>query len=163
MEELEDPSESVFWDFLLGFRSLATMHGYSRLGSGRANAGSSPVPTTSPTPSPPSSPRFRRGRNKNSGGGNRGPRARRCGEWLAYVFVSAILRRRGILLFAPLVYIVGLMYMGSLGFEVGPLTVVVDRPPPLGSTYRSPQVFEKLWPFMQIDSNGSSNAVSHYF
>lgn len=33
-----------------------------------------------------------------------------------------------------------------------------ERPQP-GSLYRSPQVFEMLWPLMQAEGNASSNAV----
>ncbi|XP_043705180.1 O-fucosyltransferase 9, partial [Telopea speciosissima] len=135
-------------------------HGYSRLGSGRA---SSPVssPTHTSTASPPSSPKFLHCRNNSIGFGTRGPKVQSVGEWLAYIVLSTVLRRRGLLLFAPLVYISGmLMFMGSFSFEGSSSGVVVDQsPPPPGSTYRSPQVFETLWPFMQLDGNRSSNAL----
>lgn len=123
------------------------MHGCSRLGSGRLSRSSSP--------SPPSSPRLRHGRGK---GGVRGPKLQSFADRLVHLLLSAVFRRRGILLFAPLVYISGmLIYMGTLSFEV-PGSVVIRRRPPPGSTYRSPQVFEKLWPFLQMDGN-SSDAV----
>ncbi|XP_042481890.1 O-fucosyltransferase 9-like isoform X2 [Macadamia integrifolia] len=139
------------------------MHGYSRLGSGRPSLPASPS-TVTPTASasPPLSPRLRHCRNKNTGFGTRvlKPQESFWG-WFAYVFFSTVLRRRGILLFAPFMYILGmLMYMGSLSFEDSTGGLVVDQsPPPPGSTYRSPQVFEKLWPFMQLDGNRSSNAL----
>lgn len=81
-----------------------------------------------------------------------------------FIIVSAVFRRKGVLLFAPLLYISGmLLYMGSLGFDVVSLKnsvgVVVHKRAPPGSVYRSPQVFEKLWPFMDGKSTGSVNAV----
>ncbi|XP_050251581.1 O-fucosyltransferase 9 isoform X2 [Quercus robur] len=135
------------------------MHGYSRLGSSARTSSSS---------SPPSSPRFRHGRNKLSGGcaGGRSPKQTSAVERVVYVFVSAVFRRRGVLLFAPVLYIsLMLLYMGSVGFDVVNLKhsvvgVVVHRSKHRtamapGSVYRSPQVFEKLWPLMEAESNGS--------
>lgn len=123
------------------------MHGCSRLGSGRLSGSSSP--------SPPSSPRLRHGRGK---GGGRGPKLQSFTERIVHLLLSAVFRRRGVLLFAPLVYISGmLIYMGTLSFDV-PGSVVIRRRPTPGSTYRSPQVFEQLWPFLEVDGN-SSDAV----
>ncbi|KAF8026683.1 hypothetical protein BT93_F3225 [Corymbia citriodora subsp. variegata] len=123
-------------------------HGHSRLGAGGRS-----------TPSPPSSPRSRHGRNKSFGGGGRGPK-RSLAEKLVLVIVSAVFRRRGVLLFAPVLYITGMvLYMGSFGFDVG-LRRNADGPAPPGSVYRSPQVFEKLWPLMQNESNSSFNALT---
>ncbi|KAL6010678.1 hypothetical protein ACLOJK_001116, partial [Asimina triloba] len=131
------------------------MHGYGRASSGRISGNS---PTS--TPSPPSSPRFRHGRSKIAGGG-RSPKLQTVAERAIYVLLSAVLRRRGILLFAPLMYVSGmLMYMGTLDFEVSGGVVVRRRLVP-GSTYRSPEVFQKLWPHMQADGN-RSNALSRY-
>lgn len=143
--------------------TLGAMHGYSRLGM---------------SSSPPTSPRFRHGRNKLSaavsgGGGGRSSKKKSLVERVVFVLVSAVFRRRGVLLFAPLLYISGmLLYMGSLGFDVVNLKqsvvgVVVHNSKyskrfstaTPGSIYRSPQVFEKLWPFMERKSNGSVNAV----
>lgn len=69
------------------------------------------------------------------------------------------------LLFAPLLYISGmLLYMGSLGFDVS-----IERigrrgggPQRPGSVYRSPQVFESLWPLMEADRNETHNAVTSF-
>lgn len=134
------------------------MHGYSRLSGAR------------PSNSPPSSPRFRHGRSKSTGWGNgfvgggvRGSKDRTL-EKLLFVLISAVFKRRGLLLFAPLLYISGmLLYMGSLNFDVVSIkngVVVVRKRAPPGSMYRSPQVFEKLWPFMEAESsNGTVNAV----
>ncbi|KAJ7949699.1 O-fucosyltransferase [Quillaja saponaria] len=129
------------------------MHGYSRLGTPRSNS------------SPPSSPRLRHGRSKNTswdGGGVRGSKEYNVEKFL-FVLISAVFKRRGLLLFAPLLYISGmLLYMGSFSFDVVNLqngVVVVHKRSPPGSVYRSPQVFEKLWPFMEAESNGSINAL----
>ncbi|ONI35727.1 hypothetical protein PRUPE_1G551500 [Prunus persica] len=122
------------------------MHGYSRLGNPRA-AGS-----------PPSSPRCRHGRNKNAGG--RGPK-QSIVEKVVVLLISVVFKRRGVLLFAPLLYISGmLLYMGSVSFDVVSLknaVVVVRKRSPPGSLYRSPQVFQKLWPYMQAESNHTHN------
>ncbi|KAK9270637.1 hypothetical protein L1049_026219 [Liquidambar formosana] len=138
------------------------MHGYSRLGTGGRSNG---VAVT--VPSPPSSPRFRHGRNKNVGscggvgGGGRRPKLHGFVERVMCILLSVVFRRRGVLLFAPLLYISGmLLYMGSLNFDV----VVSSgggggEVSPLGSVYRSPQVFVKLWPYMQAEGNGSNNAL----
>lgn len=78
------------------------------------------------------------------------------------VFISAVFKRKGVLLLAPLLYIsVMLLYMGSLGFDVVDLksVVVVHKHALPGSVYRSPQVFEKLWPFMEAEANATDNAV----
>ena len=139
------------------------MHGYSRLGSSARTSSSS---------SPPSSPQFRHGRNKLSGG--RSSKQTSAVERVVYVFVSAVFRRRGVLLFAPVLYIsLMLLYMGSVGFDVVNLKhsvvgVVVHNSKHRtamapGSVYRSPQVFEKLWPLMEAESNGSRvNAVPFF-
>ncbi|KAK8623990.1 hypothetical protein V6N13_065349 [Hibiscus sabdariffa] len=130
------------------------MHGPSRLGSGSNRLVST---------SPPSSPRFRHGRYKSfSGGGGRGGK-----QWAAdrivFVLVSTVFRRKGVLLFAPLLYIAGmLLYMGLLGFDVLSLknaVVIAHRRSPPGSVYRSPQVFQKLWPHMEAECNSSNNAL----
>lgn len=136
------------------------MHGLSRLGTGS---------NRSVSPSPPSSPRFRHGRYKNFGGGGggvgRGGKQSAANK-IVFVLISTVFRRKGVLLFAPLLYISGmLLYMGLLGFDVVSLknaVVVVHRRSPPGSVYRSPQLFQKLWPFMEAESNASHNAVYIY-
>lgn len=85
-------------------------------------------------------------------------------EKLVYLILSAVFRRKGLLLFAPLLYISGmLLYMGSLNFDISSLksrVVSVNKRAPPGSVYRSPQVFEKLWPYMKAESrNGTTHAV----
>ncbi|KAL6961990.1 hypothetical protein U1Q18_036947 [Sarracenia purpurea var. burkii] len=137
------------------------MHGYSRLGR-------SPP---SPPPSRPPSPRFYHGRSKNtsvgggvfrSGGGD--AKLQSFVERLVYLLISAVYKRRGVLLFAPLLYISGmLLYMRGLGFDVVVGSKVGGggggggKAAPPGSVYRSPQVFEKLWSFMEAENNGSSS------
>lgn len=145
------------------------MHGLSRLSNERGSL------------SPPSSPRHRgsRGRSsspvatagiRGSAGSNRSGGGERFQlknviERLGYLLISAMYRRRGIVLFAPLLYVSGLLlYMGIVGFDsvnnashrggdaVGP-----------GTVYRSPEVFEKLWSFMEAESNRSSNLVNSSF
>lgn len=133
--------------------SWAHMRGLSRLGSGVS------------TPSPPSSPRYRRKNSPVGGGGGSfrggvdgGVKLHNFAEKLGFMLVSAVYRRRGVLLFAPLLYISGmLLYMGTFGFDGGRGGKEVAPP---GSVYRSPQVFEKLWPHMQAENNGSSNLVN---
>ncbi|XP_040944316.1 O-fucosyltransferase 9 isoform X2 [Gossypium hirsutum] len=105
------------------------MHGLSRLGTGS---------NRSVSPSPPSSPRFRHGRYKNFAGGGggvgRGGKQSAANK-IVFVLISTVFRRKGVLLFAPLL-----------------------RSPP-GSVYRSPQLFRKLWPYMEAESNATHNAL----
>jgi len=121
------------------------MHPYNRLPS----SGHS---TPSPPPSPLRSPRLRHGRSKTGrfspsrGGG------RTAAQRLSWMFLSVLLRRQGVFLFAPLIYISGmLLYMGTASFDVVP--VIKHRPAP-GSVYRSPQLFAKLR--VEMDSDNSS-------
>ncbi|XP_049390480.1 O-fucosyltransferase 9 isoform X2 [Solanum stenotomum] len=129
------------------------MHGLSRLGNGV---------------SPPSSPRFRHARNKNTDlsasltSGNCQVKLQNFAEKLGFMIVSAVYRRRGVLLFAPLLYISGmLLYMGALGFDASRTSGGGTGLDPIGSVYRSPQVFEKLWPLMEAENNGSSNLLTN--
>lgn len=136
------------------------MHGYSRLG--RPNGSS---------PSPPSSPRQRRPKGGGGfrGGGNAGVEIRLQSfiERWVYMVISAVYRRRGVLLFAPLLYVSAmLLYMGTIGgFDVGGFTSKnsAGSPPPLGSLYRSPQVFQHLWPFIEAENSNRSNDLVRVF
>ncbi|KAL9449494.1 hypothetical protein AB3S75_011426 [Citrus x aurantiifolia] len=130
------------------------MHGLSRLGSARST-----------TSSPPSSPRFRHGRNKNIAGSRVGSGGGKQNlvEKLVVVLISAVFKRKGVLLVAPLLYIsVMLLYMSSFGFDVVDLksVVVVRKRAPPGSVYRSPQVFQKLWPFMQAEAIANNTLMT---
>ncbi|XP_038708389.1 O-fucosyltransferase 9-like isoform X2 [Tripterygium wilfordii] len=139
-------------------------YSHSRLGTGRSTAAT----TTASTSSPPSSPRLRHCRSKFSQG--TGGSDTRVGaakqsllEKVVVVLITSVFKRRGLLLFAPLLYISGMvLYMGSLSLDVDLNSVggvVVRKRTPPGSVYRSPQVFEKLWPYMEAENNGSRNAL----
>lgn len=122
------------------------MHPYNRLPS----SGHS---TPSPPQSPLRSPRLRHGRSKagkfSSGG-------KSVAQRLSWMLLSVLLRRQGVFLFAPLIYISGmLLYMGTASFDVVP--VIKHRPAP-GSLYRSPQLYANLRHDMESD-NSSADAV----
>ena len=140
------------------------MHGYSRLNTSRSSV----------SLSPPASPRHRQLRSRtgsdsgNSSGGFsvRDSKQSSIMEKLVFLILSAVFRRKGLLLFAPLLYIsMMLLYMGSLNFDVSisnlkTRVVSVSKRAPPGTVYRSPQVFEKLWPFMEAESrNSTTHAV----
>ncbi|KAF5745194.1 hypothetical protein HS088_TW07G00776 [Tripterygium wilfordii] len=127
------------------------MHAYNRLSS----SGHS---TPSPPSSPLRSPRLRRAKTgKFSPGHPPGGRAATLAHRVAWLFLSLLLRRQGIFLFAPLLYISGmLLYMGTVSFDIVP--TISHRPAP-GSVYRSPQVYEKLRPQMDAD-NSTADAIS---
>ncbi|KAI3761730.1 hypothetical protein L1987_52151 [Smallanthus sonchifolius] len=111
------------------------MHGYSRLG--RASSGS-----------PPSSPRFRRHKD-----------VKVVERWV-YVVISVVYRRRGLLLFAPLLYVSAmLLYMGTIGFDVQNHHNNAKSTAPLGSLYTSPQVFQHLWPYIQAQNNRTNELM----
>ncbi|XP_043699705.1 protein ESMERALDA 1-like isoform X1 [Telopea speciosissima] len=109
--------------------------------------------TPSPPTSPLRSPRYRSGKGKG-GRFPSGQQPRTLAQRLAWIILSVLLRRQGVFLFAPLIYISGmLLYMGTVSFDVVPH--VKPRPPP-GSVYRSPQLYEKLRPEMDSDNSSSS-------
>ena len=125
------------------------MHPYNRLPS----SGHS---TPSPPQSPLRSPRLRHSRSK----GGRFTQAQQPGrtfpQRLAWLILSVLLRRQGIFLFAPLIYISSmLLYMGTVSHDVVP---VIKHRPAAGSVYRSPQLFAKLRSDMDAD-NSSTDAV----
>lgn len=125
-----------------------SMHVYARPPAGRAR---------SPPLSPIHSPRHRLGRTRSGrqagGGGPTRPYVIR----LIFLLFSFLLRRHAVLLLAPVIYISGmLLYMGTLSLDL-PSSAGVAR----GSVYRSPEVFEHLWPAMEAD-NDSSFGVSAF-
>lgn len=127
------------------------MHAKNRV----PNSGQS---TPSPPASPLRSPRYRPGRK--SGRCSLFQPGRTIAHRFSCLLLSVLLRRQRIFLFAPLIYISGmLLYMGTASVDVIPL--VRYRPSP-GSVYRSPQVYEKLKIYMNAD-NSSADAVSHWF
>nr|XP_004498294.1 protein ESMERALDA 1-like isoform X2 [Cicer arietinum] len=126
------------------------MHPYNRLPS----SGHS---TPSPPPSPLRSPRLRHTRSKTARFSPPQPPPRTFAQRLAWVFLSVLLRRQGVFLFAPLIYISGmLLYFGTFSFDVNP--IIRHRPAP-GSVYRSPQLYAKLRPDMDADDS-SADAIS---
>jgi len=128
------------------------MYAHTRLS---VSGGSSASP--SPPSSPRRSPRQQHHRHGRSGKGGRAflPHTSPPLQRFLYFLLSILLRRHGVFLFAPLIYISGmLLYMGTVPFQV---PSVVRSPPP-GSLYRSPQVFRKLWPDMRSE-NTSANAL----
>ncbi|XP_048618225.1 protein ESMERALDA 1 isoform X2 [Brassica napus] len=112
------------------------------------------------TPSPPGSPR-RSPRYRRSKASGRFPTVvqpnRTLAHRLSWLIVSVLLRRQGVFLFAPLIYIsCMLIYMGTVSFDVGP--IIRHRSPP-GSVYKSPQLYAKLRPEMDAD-NSTADAIS---
>ncbi|WMV19118.1 hypothetical protein MTR67_012503 [Solanum verrucosum] len=110
------------------------MHAYNRVPSSGQSS-----------PSAPSSPRLR------SKPAPRFPAPQTLPQHLASQFLSLLLRRQGIFLFAPLIYISAvLFYINTLDFH--------NLPPPHyappGSVYRSPQLYANLRP--QMDSDNSN-------
>lgn len=126
------------------------MHAYNRLPS---SGQSSPQ-------SPPSSPLSRSPRYRHRSSKSGRPPPKTLAQRLVWILLSVLLKRQGIFLFAPLLYIAGMLfYMGTVSFDVVP--VIKHRPPP-GSVYRSPQLYAKLLPEMDSD-NSSADAVSSFF
>ncbi|XP_058724490.1 protein ESMERALDA 1-like [Vicia villosa] len=126
------------------------MHPYNRLPS---SGHSSPSPPASPL----RSPRLRHTRSKTGRFSPAQPAPRTYAQRLAWLFLSVLLRRQGIFLFAPLIYISGmLLYFGTFSFDVVP--IIKHRPAP-GSLYRSPQLYAKLRHEMDAD-NSSADAIS---
>ncbi|WMV25141.1 hypothetical protein MTR67_018526 [Solanum verrucosum] len=100
----------------------------------------------------PSSPRFRHARNKNTDvsasftTGNCQLKVQNFAKKLHFMIVSVVYRRRGVLLFAPLLYISGiLLYMGALGFDASRTSGGGTGLPPIRSVYWSPQVFGQIF------------------
>ncbi|KAF5206894.1 O-fucosyltransferase [Thalictrum thalictroides] len=143
------------------------MHAYTRLstssigGSGTGGGGGGGSNTPSPPTSPLRSPRYRHGGRSFKGTPRFQPRT--LIQRIAWILLSVLLRRQGLFLFAPLIYISGmLLYMGTVSLD----NVVVpgisksspSRSPP-GSLYRSPQLYLKLRPEMDSD-NSSADALA---
>ncbi|XP_057740604.1 protein ESMERALDA 1-like [Arachis stenosperma] len=133
------------------------MNKLSRLLTGGLSTPPSPPPTPMRSPSPmrspvrsPRSPRhYRHVRSKVS--------RFTTGQRLLWLFLSILLRRQGIFLFAPLVYIsCMLLYMGTVAFDIVP--IISHRSAP-GSVYRSPELYAKLRPDIENDDS-STDAIS---
>ncbi|KAK6931035.1 GDP-fucose protein O-fucosyltransferase [Dillenia turbinata] len=127
------------------------MHAYNRLPSSSGHS------TPSPPQSPLRSPRYNRLSKSRSVRFPATSQPRTLAQRFAWILLSVLLRRQGIFLFAPLIYISGmLLYMGTVSFDVGP--IITHRPAP-GSVYRSPQLYAKLRPEMDSD-NSTVDAMS---
>lgn len=134
-------------------RGKKKMHAYNRIPS-------SGHTTPSPPASPLRSPRYRKPSKSGRFGPAHSQPGRTLAQRLAWLLLSVLLRRQGIFLFAPLIYIsVMLLYMGSVSFDVVP---VISHRPATGSVYRSPELYLKLKPDMDSD-NSSADAVSFFF
>ncbi|XP_047938671.1 protein ESMERALDA 1-like isoform X1 [Salvia hispanica] len=108
--------------------------------------------------SPPASPRTP----------NRSPRYRRAAkpvrpaskslaQQLGWFLLSLLLKRQGLFLFAPLLYLsVMLFYMKTVSYDFVPIVKLRHTP---GSVYRSPQLYAKLRSDMDSD-NSSVDAIS---
>ncbi|KAL0326894.1 UNVERIFIED_CONTAM: protein ESMERALDA 1 [Sesamum angustifolium] len=122
------------------------MHAYNRhSGTGRSSPSSPPASPTC------RSPRYRNRPFKSA----RGP-PRTLAQRLARG-LSFFLKRQGIFLFAPLLYIAGMLfYMGTVSLDVVPFAR--NRLGP-GSVYRSPNLYARIRHEMDSD-NSSSDAHS---
>ncbi|KAK1288045.1 Uncharacterized protein QJS10_CPB19g01834 [Acorus calamus] len=131
-------------------------------GGGGGGGGGSSSPTTT-TPSPPTSP-LRSPRRRLSGArsgrfSSASQQPRSALHRLAWAALSLVLRRQGIFLFAPLLYIAGMLfYMGTVSID-SVVPNVMSRPPK-GSVYRSPEVYRRLRPEMDAD-NSSGDALAN--
>ncbi|WOL12908.1 hypothetical protein Cni_G21677 [Canna indica] len=74
---------------------------------------------------------------------------------LMYLVAATVFRRRGVFLVVPLTYLaMMLLFLRRWNPEAGPLRAGAVWVPP-GSVYRTPLLFEKLWPSIQADVNRS--------
>lgn len=81
---------------------------------------------------------------------------RTLSQRMAWMLLSLLLRRQAIFLFAPLIYVSGmLLYMGTVSLDSVP--AIISRPAP-GSVYRSPQVYERLRADMDADNSSDGLA-----
>ncbi|KAI3744391.1 hypothetical protein L1987_57471 [Smallanthus sonchifolius] len=128
------------------------MHAKNRLPSSGHN-------TPSPPASPLRSPRFRHSRaGKYAGRFPFGVSNRSVAQRVAWIVLSVLLRRQGVFLFAPLLYISGMLfYIGTVSFDVVPDVIKVRRAP--GSVYQSLELYAKLRHEMEAD-NSTSDAMS---
>ncbi|CAM8876498.1 unnamed protein product [Rhodiola kirilowii] len=125
------------------------MHAYNRLPS----SGHS---TPSPPHSPIRSPRYRRSAKQNRSF----PSGRQTlAQRVAWFLLSILLRRQGIFLFAPLIYIsCMLLYMGTVSLDGIPSIARRPAVAAPGSVYRSPELYEKIRD--EMESDDSADAIS---
>ncbi|KAJ8637305.1 hypothetical protein MRB53_011572 [Persea americana] len=132
------------------------MHAYNRMPSAGQSTPSSPR-------SPFRSPHPRSGRSKS--GRHQGLAQPNLLQRLTWPILSVFLRRQGLFLFAPLLYISGmLLYMGSVSLDVPVLPVIIARRVP-GSVYRSPQLYDRIRLDMNADnfSDGLETIWKHSY
>ncbi|KAL2484999.1 O-fucosyltransferase family protein [Abeliophyllum distichum] len=110
--------------------------------------------------SPPSSPLSRSPRHRQSSGKSGRPASGTLAQRLTWILFSALVKRRGFFLFAPLMYISGMLfYMGTVPFDVDHLVPSIKHRSAPGTVYRSPQLYSKLRSQMDYD-NSSGDAIS---
>lgn len=100
------------------------------------------------------------GKGFGVGWGGRGVRT--MPQRIAWMLLSMLLRRQAIFLFAPLLYISGmLLYMGSVSLDVVPQ--IIARPVP-GSVYRSPQLYHRFRGDLDLEDQSVDeyDNLSHY-
>lgn len=126
------------------------MHAYNRLpGSGH----------TTPSPSPPSSPVRSPPPRRSKLPGRFTQSHATLAQRLSGALLSFLLRRQGILLLLPLLYISAMLfYTGTLSLDRVVPSYIKHRLSP-GSVYRSPQLYDNLRADMDAD-NSSMDAVS---
>lgn len=130
------------------------MHAKNRLPSSGHN-------TPSPPSSPLRSPRLRHRAGKSSGRFALPLSNHSIAQRIAWIVLSVLLRRQGVFLFAPLLYISGMLfYMGTVSFDVVVPDVIKVRKVS-GSVYRSVEVYKKVWGEMEAD-NSSFDAVCSF-
>ncbi|KAL1553659.1 Protein ESMERALDA 1 [Salvia divinorum] len=107
-------------------------------------------PPASPR-TPNRSPRYRRAAKSAR------PASKSLAQRLGWLLLSLLLKRQGLFLFAPLLYLsVMLFYMGTVSYDIVPIGKLRYTP---GSVYRSPQLYAKLRSEMDSD-NSSVDAIS---
>ncbi|KAI3733848.1 hypothetical protein L6452_13306 [Arctium lappa] len=124
------------------------MHAKNRLPTSRNNSPSPPA-------SPLRSPRHRHARSSKPSARFTHPSFLQRFAWFV---LSLLVRRQGLFLFAPLLYIsTMLFYMGTVQFDAVPY---VTKPSmAIGSVYRSPELYAKLRHEMDVD-NSTADAMS---
>ncbi|KAK1388042.1 O-fucosyltransferase family protein [Heracleum sosnowskyi] len=125
------------------------MHAYNRLPGSGHNSPSSP-------PSSPSlrSPGLRHSRSKPN---RLSQPPVTLAQRLSYLILSLLLKRQGLFLFAPLLYISAMVFlMGTVSFDVVP---VIKHRSAVGSVYRTPQLYGRLKAEIHAD-NSSMDAIS---
>ncbi|KAJ1686525.1 hypothetical protein LUZ63_017915 [Rhynchospora breviuscula] len=114
----------------------------------------------SATPSPPSSPlrnspRVHR-RTPKLGAAVRPPPPRSLVQRVTGALLSLLLRRQGVFLFAPLIYVGLIIFcMGTISLESMPR--IISRPAQ-GSLYHSPQLYRRLK--AEMDADNSTDALA---